>query len=269
MPNTVANWRYFHHDQPAGGILNPRRVELQARRFGQSLFSAIGKRGQRDRDLVIGVDHMPPLAVDARGGGLQFQPVPLPAEVMVTTPPMRIEQGRLKVGHDLILFQIALEHRLGEINRRQRCLPLHPFDFQLTLAGVQLRQRAGLRPLSEARGALVQDLALPFQRRELLLDAPGGLASLPARLLLGATFALPLGMWPKNRALAQAGTWTDEKGGRTVAYRFDAILEVTGALVGTPYGPGFNPLAIPRTQVIGDNLAKLLDQIERVRFRPR
>jgi hypothetical protein len=83
------------------------------------------------------------------------------------------------------------------------------------------------------------------------------------------TFALPLGLWPKHRSLAQAGRWTDPKGGRTVAYRFDAILEVTGALAGTPYGPGFNALSIPRTQVIGDNLAKLLDQIERVRFRPK
>ncbi|MHB1095833.1 MAG: polysaccharide deacetylase family protein [Gemmatimonadaceae bacterium] len=83
------------------------------------------------------------------------------------------------------------------------------------------------------------------------------------------TFALPLGKWPKNRALAQAGSWTDEKSARTIAYRFDAVLEVTGALAGTPYGPGFNPLEIPRTQVIGDNLAKLLDQVEHSRFRPR
>ncbi len=83
------------------------------------------------------------------------------------------------------------------------------------------------------------------------------------------TFALPLGLWPKNRALAQAGRWTDEKIARTIAYRFDAVLEVTGALAGTPYGPGFNPLEIPRTQVIGDNLAKLLDQIERVRYTPK
>jgi hypothetical protein len=83
------------------------------------------------------------------------------------------------------------------------------------------------------------------------------------------TFALPLGLWPKNRALAQAGRWTSPQGARTVAYRFEAILEVTGALAGTPYGPGFNPLSIPRTQVIGDNLARLLDQIEQVRYRPK
>ncbi len=83
------------------------------------------------------------------------------------------------------------------------------------------------------------------------------------------TFALPLGLWPRNKALARAGTWSDPKSGRTVRYRFDAILEVTGALEGTPYGPGFDPFAIPRTQVIGDNLGKLLDAIEPKRFRPR
>jgi peptidoglycan/xylan/chitin deacetylase (PgdA/CDA1 family) len=83
------------------------------------------------------------------------------------------------------------------------------------------------------------------------------------------TFALPQGLWPRNHALARAGAWTDAKSGRTTAYRHDAILEVTGALQGTPYGPGFNPLEIPRTQVIGNNLAKLLDDIEPRRFRPR
>lgn len=83
------------------------------------------------------------------------------------------------------------------------------------------------------------------------------------------TFALPLGLWPRNRSLAHAGQWTDPRSGRTTAYRFDAILEVTGALQGTPYGPGFDPRSIPRTQVIGENLGKLLDAIEARRFRPR
>ncbi|MBI2407012.1 MAG: polysaccharide deacetylase family protein [Gemmatimonadetes bacterium] len=83
------------------------------------------------------------------------------------------------------------------------------------------------------------------------------------------TFALPLGLWPRNRALARSGQWVNPKGGRAVSYRFDAILEVTGALQGTPYGSGFDPLAIPRTQVIGENLGKLLDAIEPKRFTPR
>lgn len=80
------------------------------------------------------------------------------------------------------------------------------------------------------------------------------------------TFALPLGIWPKNRALATAGQWTDPRSKRTTAYRFDAILEVTGALSGTAYDAGFNPHAISRYQVIGENLAGLLDRLEPVRF---
>ncbi len=83
------------------------------------------------------------------------------------------------------------------------------------------------------------------------------------------TFALPLGLWPTNHALALTGRWTDPHSGRAVEYRFDAILEVTGALSGTPYGPGFNPRSIHRTQVIGENLRTLLDEIEPHRFRPR
>jgi len=82
------------------------------------------------------------------------------------------------------------------------------------------------------------------------------------------TFALPLGIWPKHRALATAGRWTNPRGGRVVDYHFDAILEVTGALSGTAYGPGFDAHAIPRYQVIGDNLAGLLDRIEPARFTP-
>ncbi len=82
------------------------------------------------------------------------------------------------------------------------------------------------------------------------------------------TFALPLGVWPKNRALATAGRWIDARSGRAVEYRFDAILEVSAAQSGTAYGPAFNPLAIPRYQVIGENLAGLLDRMEPVRFVP-
>src|SRR5512140_362327 len=80
------------------------------------------------------------------------------------------------------------------------------------------------------------------------------------------TFALPLGVWPKNRALGHAGRWTDPRGKITVDYRFDAILEVTGALAGTAIDNSFNPLAIGRTQVIGENLAGLLNRIEPSRF---
>ena len=82
------------------------------------------------------------------------------------------------------------------------------------------------------------------------------------------TFALPLGIWPKNRALAAAGTWRDRASGREVRYRFDAILEVSGPPASSPFEPGFNPRSVPRIQVFGGQLERLLDSLDKpgVRF---
>ncbi len=80
------------------------------------------------------------------------------------------------------------------------------------------------------------------------------------------TFAVPQGLWPKNRALAREGRWTDPQSGRVVTYRFDAVLHVAGPPSASPHDAAFNAGAIPRIQVIGDNLASWLDQIEPVRF---
>jgi hypothetical protein len=80
------------------------------------------------------------------------------------------------------------------------------------------------------------------------------------------TFALPLGIWPKNRALARAGSWRDPKTGRVVSYAFDAVLEVSGGPALARGAPGFDPGRLPRVQVIGDNLAKELDRIEKTRY---
>jgi hypothetical protein len=66
------------------------------------------------------------------------------------------------------------------------------------------------------------------------------------------TFALPLGMWPKNRELAMRGAWRDAKG-HEVKYAYDAILEVAGGPSRSPYDPQFNPMSVPRVQVIGDS----------------
>ena len=76
------------------------------------------------------------------------------------------------------------------------------------------------------------------------------------------TFALPLGIWPKNRALAQSGSWTDPRTKKTVRYRFDAILEVSGKPSPGPFSAGFNKLSLNRQQVIGNALALLLDRLE-------
>ena len=77
------------------------------------------------------------------------------------------------------------------------------------------------------------------------------------------TFALPLGEWPKNRALATAGRWRNPASGREVSYAFDAVLEVTGAPVPSPATDGFNPQALQRIQVIGTALERLLDRLDK------
>jgi hypothetical protein len=77
------------------------------------------------------------------------------------------------------------------------------------------------------------------------------------------TFALPLGMWPQNRELAKRGTWKDAKG-RTVSYAYDAVLEVAGGPSRSPYDPQFNPMSIPRVQVIGDSaVSRTLTALEK------
>jgi hypothetical protein len=80
------------------------------------------------------------------------------------------------------------------------------------------------------------------------------------------TFALPLGIWPKNRSLAQAGSWRDPKTGRVISYAFDAVLQVSGGPAVARGAPGFNPGSLPRVQVIGDNLRQELDRIESTRY---
>jgi hypothetical protein len=77
------------------------------------------------------------------------------------------------------------------------------------------------------------------------------------------TFALPLGVWPRNRALARRGSWTDPRTRKSTPYDFDAILEVAGGPSRSPFDPKFDPLSIPRVEVFGDQLEKLLDRLDR------
>lgn len=77
------------------------------------------------------------------------------------------------------------------------------------------------------------------------------------------TFALPLGVWPKNRALARAGSWVDPRTGRDTQYHFDAILEVSGGPVPSPETANFDPLRLTRVEVFGDALERLVDRLDR------
>ncbi len=79
------------------------------------------------------------------------------------------------------------------------------------------------------------------------------------------TFALPQGLWPKNRPLAWQGSWTDPKSKRTVTYGYDAVLEVAGGPARSPYDPKFNPRSVTRVIVHSNELEKLLDQLDRAK----
>ena len=133
MSNTVYETCHSHQDQPSGGMPHLGRVELLTGRFGQSLFSPPSKCRQGHRDLVLSVGHPAALPVNARRGAFQFQATPGPAEVVRATPVMGVEQHCLKACHDLIFFQVALEHGLGQIYCSLRGLPLGQFSHQFPL----------------------------------------------------------------------------------------------------------------------------------------
>ena len=78
------------------------------------------------------------------------------------------------------------------------------------------------------------------------------------------TFALPLGIWPKNRELAYRGSWTDPRSGKVVSYDFDAVLEVAGGPTRSRHDSTFTaPARLNRVQVYGDELELTLDRLER------
>lgn len=97
-----------------------------------------------------------------------------------------------------------------------------------------------------ARGAIAIDSAVPGYRVR--------------------TFALPLGIWPRDRTLAQRGAWTDPKTGQVYRYDFDAILEVSGGPNVSPNDPRFNPLRLRRIEVYDGELGRVLDELERTRY---
>jgi len=77
------------------------------------------------------------------------------------------------------------------------------------------------------------------------------------------TFALPLGVWPKNRALAKSGSWTDPKTGKVARYDNEAILEVSGGPTVSPYDPAFNPLSIKRIEIFGNQLESTFERLDK------
>ena len=77
-------------------------------------------------------------------------------------------------------------------------------------------------------------------------------------------FALPYGLWPKNRALTLKGSWRDVKGKRDVTYTHEAVFEVAGGPARSPYDPQFNAHALPRVPLQGGTkLSTTLDAMDK------
>lgn len=68
------------------------------------------------------------------------------------------------------------------------------------------------------------------------------------------TFALPLGMWPKNRALAWRGSYRNGK-----SYENKVVLEVSGGPNVSPYDKDWNPHSVDRFIVAPGALEKQLE----------
>jgi len=77
------------------------------------------------------------------------------------------------------------------------------------------------------------------------------------------TFALPLGMWPKQRDLAWAGSWRDPKSGKTVSYKYDAVLEVSGNPNESPYDPKFDYRSVNRQIMFKNALEATLNRLDK------
>ena len=76
--------------------------------------------------------------------------------------------------------------------------------------------------------------------------------------------ALPYGLWPKNRALAFGGAWTDPKSKQVVRYSHEAVFEVAGGPARSPHDPQFNPRSLPRVPLQGGTkLTPTLDALDK------
>lgn len=81
------------------------------------------------------------------------------------------------------------------------------------------------------------------------------------------TFALPQGLWPKKRALAWRGSWTDPRTGKAHAYDYESVLAVAGGPARSPFDPEFDARRLPRIIAFGNQLARALDHLDESKTR--
>jgi peptidoglycan/xylan/chitin deacetylase (PgdA/CDA1 family) len=77
------------------------------------------------------------------------------------------------------------------------------------------------------------------------------------------TFALPLGMWPKNRSLASSGSWTDPKSKKVIRYNYDVVLEVAGNPNESVYDPKFDAHSVNRQIMFRNALEVTLKHLDK------
>jgi peptidoglycan/xylan/chitin deacetylase (PgdA/CDA1 family) len=76
------------------------------------------------------------------------------------------------------------------------------------------------------------------------------------------TFALPQGLWPKNRALAWRGSWTEPRTGKTTSYDYETVLEVAGGPTRSPFDPAFDRRTVTRVIAFGKAVQETLDRLD-------
>ncbi|HEX8393000.1 MAG TPA: polysaccharide deacetylase family protein [Longimicrobium sp.] len=76
------------------------------------------------------------------------------------------------------------------------------------------------------------------------------------------TLALPLGIWPRTRSLAWAGSWRDPATGQTVRYDHAAVLEVSGGPSVSPRDPAYDPRSIDRVIAYRDAVERTIRRLE-------
>jgi peptidoglycan/xylan/chitin deacetylase (PgdA/CDA1 family) len=80
------------------------------------------------------------------------------------------------------------------------------------------------------------------------------------------TFALPQGLWPKNRSLAWKGTWSGKKG-EQLSYDYTTVLEVSGGPARSPFDAAFDKAKLPRVIAFGNAVEQTLDHLDRTKTR--
>ncbi|MDX2183428.1 MAG: polysaccharide deacetylase family protein [Gemmatimonadaceae bacterium] len=85
------------------------------------------------------------------------------------------------------------------------------------------------------------------------------------------TFALPLGLWPRDRSLARRGTWTDATSGARVQWTHEAVLEVgdtpqAGSFSFSPHDPRFDAGSLPRYQIFANRTETLIARLATTRY---